>query len=245
MAAPLTDSLAARATIPPDDRVLVFAADPDLLAGVDARSADLLRHRATARQLTVHPGPWTPPLCDAQTTAGFLILDGLIVRTLRLGGRPCPELLGPGDLLRPWDAPRGSLGAEAFYVARERTTLAVLDAQFMTLTSRWPSITVALLSRAADRSRSLASTLAIAHIRRSDDRLEACLWHLSDRFGHVTPAGVHVPLRLTHELLAQLTCMRRPTASTALGRLCASGRIARCEGGTWLLLRRPGGAAAP
>jgi hypothetical protein len=239
MAAPLTDALAARATVPPDDRVLVFEADPDLLAGVDDRSADLLRHRASARRLTAHPGPWTPPLCDAQTTAGFLILDGLIVRTLRLGGRPCPELLGPGDLLRPWDAPRGSLATEASYVARERTTMALLDASFIVLAARWPSITATLLSRSADRTRSLAATLAIVQMRRAEDRLEACLWHLSDRFGHVTPAGIHVPMRLTHELLAQLTCMRRPTASTALGRLCASGRIARCDGGTWLLLRRP------
>jgi CRP/FNR family transcriptional regulator, cyclic AMP receptor protein len=229
MAAPARDQV--------EDRVHVFDADPDLLAGIDARDADLLRHHATALQQVVWPGPWTPPPYDPRTTAGFLVIDGLIVRTLRVAGCTCPELLGPGDLLRPWGAPAGSLAGETAFVARQPTRLAVLDAPFTMLAARWPSIMVALLSRSAERSGALAHTLAIVHMRRADERLEACLWHLADRFGRVTPDGVHIPLRLTHELLAQLTCMRRPSASSALGRLYESGRVVRRSDGTWLLVR--------
>jgi CRP-like cAMP-binding protein len=224
---------------PRDDRIRVFDVDPDLLGAVDDRSADFLRHRATARRIWVDAGEWSPPRYDPATTAGYLVIEGLIVRTVHLAGRPCPELLGPGDLLRPYDTAESSLETETSYVALERTTVAALDESFTALAARWPTILVALLSRSAERSRSLAFTLAIAHMRRAEERLRACLWHLADRFGRVTPDGVHVPLRLTHELLAQLTCMRRPTASSALGRLCDAGHLRRRSDGTWLLLRPP------
>src|SRR3954471_13490324 len=101
--AALAEPIPARGTGARDDRVLVFDADPDLLAGVDERTATLLRHRATARRIWVDPGQWTPPPANPATTAGYLVIDGLVVRTVGLAGRECPELLGPGDLLRPWD----------------------------------------------------------------------------------------------------------------------------------------------
>ncbi len=96
-----------------------------------------------------------------------------------------------------------------------------------------------LLSRSVQRSRALAFHLAIAHVRHAETRLHMLLWHLADRWGRVTPAGVHVPLALTHETLAHLVCMRRPTASTALQRLRCAGDIDRRRDGTWVLTRTP------
>ena len=222
------------------DTIRVFDAEPDLLAGLDERTAEVLRLRVTVPRLWIEPGPWFPPEGDGtRALVGLLVLDGLIIRTLQLRGRTCPELLGPGDLLRPWDEPVTSIEHERSYFAHERTTLAVLDGSFAALGARWPSIYNALLARTSERTRSLAFTLALVHMRRAEERLTTCLWHFADRWGRVTPDGVHLPLRLTHELLAQLTCMRRPTASSALRSLCDRGDLARCRDGTWILRGDP------
>jgi len=61
------------------------------------------------------------------------------------------------------------------------------------------------------------------------------LWHLADRWGRMTPDGVHVPVALKHELPADLVCVRRPTATVALQRLARDGGIARKPDGTRLL----------
>jgi CRP/FNR family cyclic AMP-dependent transcriptional regulator len=39
---------------------------------------------------------------------------------------------------------------------------------------------------------------------------------LADRWGHVSPEGIHVDVRLTHETLARLACAQLPSVSTAL-----------------------------
>jgi CRP/FNR family transcriptional regulator, cyclic AMP receptor protein len=224
------------------DLVRVFDHEPDLLGGVDARSADHLRRRAAAPRMWVDAGPWEPP--DDETvrrSLGLIVLDGLMTRTISVSERECPELVGAGDLLRPWDhvGDEASVAQGARWTALQRTTLAVLDERFAAIVCRWPPVVSALLSRTIQRSRTIAFHCAIAHVRHADARLLMLLWHLADRWGHVTPAGVHVPVRLTHELMAHLACMRRPTASSALQRLVREGEIARRGDGTWLLLGAP------
>ncbi len=221
----------------------VFDEDPDLLSGLDPASVDLLRHRAVAPKLWVEAGPWTPPVAEDQRGwFGLLVLEGLIIRSVHLEGRDCPEVVGAGDLLRPWDHDHdSSIPVAISWSALERTTLAVLDERFAAIICRWPTVAAGLLSRAAQRSRSLAFQRAIVHVRRAETRLRMLLWHLADRWGRVTPHGVHLPLALTHETLAHLSCMRRPTASTALQVLIRSGELERRRDGTWLLKgdRRP------
>lgn len=34
---------------------------------------------------------------------GLLIVDGLIIRSVEVAGRRCGELVGPGEIVRPWD----------------------------------------------------------------------------------------------------------------------------------------------
>ena len=223
------------------DVVRVFDEDPDLLAGIDPAAIDLLRRRVVVPTLSVDAGPWPAPVENtSQSSVGLLVLDGLMIRSLHLAGRDCPELIGAGDLLRPWDCEReGSVAMSVSWTALESTTLAVLDERFAALICRFPTIMAALLSRSVQRSRTLAFLLGIAHIRHADTRLQTLLWHLADRWGRVTPAGVHLPLRLTHETLAQLVCMRRPTASTTLRGLASAGEVARRRDGTWLLTGQP------
>jgi hypothetical protein len=225
------------------DVVRVFERDPDLLAGLDGAAADRLRHRAVAPRLRLDPGPWTPPRDTGRLDGhlGLLVCDGLLTRTVHLDGRTCPELIGAGDLLRPWDGEDGAelMALPTTWRVLRPTTLAVLDAEFAEVACRFPSVVAALLARAVQRSRALALHLAVAHVRQAEPRLLVLLWHLADRWGRVTPEGVHLPVRLTHELLAQLVCIRRPTASAALQRLVRAGELARRPDGTWLLTGAP------
>jgi hypothetical protein len=65
------------------------------------------------------------------------------------------------------------------------------------------------------------------------------LWYYADRWGRVTPEGRVLPVSLTHGLLARVVGARRPSVSTALGRLQDRGLIERMENGHWLLLGEP------
>jgi hypothetical protein len=232
---------------PVTDVARVFAHEPDLLAGLGAAEVDVLRRRATAPKHWLDPGPWPAtedPAAAPGRALGLLVLDGLVMRTVRLDGRECPELVGAGDLLRPWDQADddSSLGGATTWDVVLPTTVAVLDAPFAGVVARHPAVMGNLLARAVRRTRFVTLQLAIVHVRSAETRLLMLLWHLADRWGRVTPGGVHLPLPLKHELLAQLTCMRRPTASSALSRLQRTGELARCPDGSWLLL---GTAPAP
>jgi CRP-like cAMP-binding protein len=88
------------------------------------------------------------------------------------------------------------------------------------------------------RSRRLANTLAIASHPRLDERLRLLLWELADRYGTVHRDGVHLRLPLTHGVLAELGAARRPSVSTALGRLLRTGEVDRRDG-MWLLRGEP------
>lgn len=226
---------------PAHDLVRVFEHEPDLLGGLDPGVADHLRHQALARKEWIEPGPWGALIASGQDrrqgVLGLLVLDGLLQRRVTLDGRACPELLGAGDLIRPWDQDDdlSTVPHVTSWTALTRTTVAVLDERFTRFACQWPSVTNALMARSVQRSSSLAFHLAIAHVRHAETRLRMLLWHLADRWGKVTGAGVVLALPLTVELLAQLACMRRPTASTALGVLMRGGELARQRDGSWLL----------
>ena len=221
-------------------RVRIFDNDPDLLAGVDEQTAAVLLQRATAPRLSVEPGPWEPPLDGAERNwLGLLVTDGVLVRKVTVGGTTCREVLGPGDLLRPWERHEGTLVEEATWSALSKAGVAVLDEPFAAVISQSPAVVSALLGRAVQRSRSLTIALAIVHMRRAEPRLYALLWHLADRFGRVTPSGVHLPLRLTHETLADLASLRRPSASTTLARMTREGLLERRGDGTWVITGGP------
>jgi len=109
-----------------------------------------------------------------------------------------------------------------------------VEVQFGVRLAPYPEVTGALIGRALQRARSLAVTMAIAHQRRVDRRLLMLFWHLADRWGRVTPAGVRVPLQVTHQILADLVASRRPAVTTALAQLEHAGHVTRIESG-WLL----------
>lgn len=215
----------------------IFRREPDLLAGLDDDLAEVLRQRVSVRTLGLGDGEWLPEAGQGDGALGLLVLDGLLVRNVELGGRGAPELIGSGDLLRPWDeaGEAGCLCDRTSWRVLSGTQIAVLGPGFASVVARFPSILAALLSRSLRRARTLAVQLAVSTVRQADRRLLMLLWHLADRWGRMTPGGVLLPLPLTHALLARLAGLRRPTTSTTLQQLTRAGELARRPDGGWLL----------
>jgi CRP/FNR family transcriptional regulator, cyclic AMP receptor protein len=209
----------------------VLREDPDLAAGLTGAELDEATRRCVAAQVRLPKGTWVPgeEARSARGGFGLLVLDGLIIRRVGTEGRFGAELLGAGDLLRPWEAGGEDLTPpfEVLFTLVEPTRMAVLDRDFAARAAHFPAIAAALAGRAMTRSRTLAIGMAIAHYPQVRTRLLLVLWHIADRWGRVTPRGVRIPLHLTHELLADLVAARRPAVSSALSQLADEGLVVR------------------
>lgn len=222
--------------------VRVFEHDDDLLSGVEPETAAVLRRRVAVPRLELSRGSWEGwDERPVDSTLGLLVLDGLLSRSVCVQERNCAELLGAGDLLRPWDLQDAGHASPAPCSWRVvlPATLAVLDERFATIAGRCPRIMGTLLQRSTLRARGLAFHLAIVHIRQAETRLLMLFWHLAQRWGRVTRDGVVLPLPLTHALAADLVCLHRPTTSAALSRLAEAGEITRRVDGGWTLSGEP------
>lgn len=214
--------------------------DPELFANLPHEARADARARAVAPTLTLGRGPWDRDLtgiCDQNRCLGLLVLDGLLVHSVVVASEPRSEVVGSGDVLRPWDED-GTLASVQFRSEWEvvvPTRLAVLDARVLAFAARWPQVTLSIIGRTVRRSHWLTLQLAINDLRRVDDRLLLFLWHLADRWGRVRPDGVLVPLPVTHDVLAQLVCAQRPTVTSAVRRLTEAGCLRRRRDRTWLL----------
>jgi hypothetical protein len=212
--------------------------DPDLAAGCPPEVAISL---ATLR---LQPGPWTAATELAGDVPAVLVVDGVLVRTVRVGSQSRSELLGDGDLICPAGGEQAvtTVDFAVQWEALQPARLALLDDDFFVAASRWPRIGAALTVRGIQRSQRLALQLAIADLRRIDERMIALLLHIGDRWGRMTREGIHVPLRLTHDLIAQLLGAQRPTVTTSLNDLQRAGRLLLRADRTWIV-RMPASAA--
>jgi CRP/FNR family cyclic AMP-dependent transcriptional regulator len=222
----------------PGEWVRVFEEAPELLHQLGNGDAAALR-QVTTQMIRLDPGVWQVRLGEAELEGhlGLLVLDGLLTRQVAIGEATCAELLGGGDVLRPWteiDSQIASIASESRWQVVMPTRVAVLSSRFALQVCRWPSVTAAIIDRVVQRARWLSFHLAVCHIVGVEARLLMVLWHFADRWGRMTPSGVKLPLPLSHGLLAGIVGARRPTVSTALGVLREQGRVERTDGG-WLL----------
>lgn len=224
-----------------DARISLADADPDILRDLDDLAAEQARAAAVADAVAFEPGPWEPSLAAVKALYGLFIVDGLLSRGVVIEGRRAAELLGPGDVLRPHSSElmEPSVSFTIEWEILQPTTFAVLDREFADAVARWPEIAGALMDRMVGRAHALAFHLAVSHLKLVETRLVAVLWYYADRWGRVTPDGRVLPVRLTHALLARVVGARRPSVSTALGRLQDRGLLERMENGHWLLLGDP------
>jgi CRP-like cAMP-binding protein len=169
---------------------------------------------------------------------GATVVDGIIMSSLHLGEHTGVQLLGPGDLL----AQGGDVLPAWLSGSEFRTTapvvLGLLGSELLAAAYRWPRIIRGLYACIGDQLQRTSAQLVICQLPRVDERVLAMMWLLAESWGQVTPAGVRLPLSLTHETLGALIGARRPTVTLALRKLTADGAIVHQDRG-WLLLHPP------
>jgi hypothetical protein len=188
------------------------------------------------------PGHWEVPHGEgARGRLGFLILDGLLARDVTLAGTTSTELLGEGDVVQPWLAARedGLVRYRVAWHVLAPVRVAVLDDSLGRALARWPQVMSTLLERAVRRTHRMSIHEALLQLSPVETRLIVLFWHLAERWGHVTPGGIALRLRLPHALLGQLVGCRRASVTTALQHIYASGELVRRADGTWLLTGDP------
>lgn len=224
---------------PGDSVISLVDADPDLADLLDEACLARARREGLTRVNRLSPGEWDAPAAyeEAQHHRGFLVVEGLLTRTVNVLGRHCVELIGHGDVMRPWqwDEAGSHVRAEIGWQVLEPTRLAVLDHQLVLRIAPWPQLGLELFNRGTRRAHHLAVALAIAHHQRVGDRLMLTLWHLAERWGRVHPDGIVVPLPLGHQRLADLVGAQRQSVTTAMGQLTREGSVTRRDNGDWVL----------
>jgi CRP/FNR family cyclic AMP-dependent transcriptional regulator len=223
-------------------KVKLLACDQEL--GLRVPAADIARARrellAPVRDLDC--GTWDVPSTAAERgRLGYLLIDGLLAREIVLAGATCAELLGDGDVLQPTTSPREEALVSyhvQWHVLRP-ARVAVLDEDVWRALGHWPQVLSALLERAIRRVQRMSVHQALLQLSPVETRLLVLFWYLAERWGRVTPAGIAIRLKLSHELLGHLVGVQRASVTTALTRMGPSGLIVRRSDGTWLLRGDP------
>ena len=217
--------------------VRLLAAAPDLadfLTAEERTEAD----RIALPNVTLSGPVELPDLLGKANAFAALVVDGMLLRELRIGEQPSLRIFGPGELVATGMVPSSMLLARSEFRAVEPTHLAMLGIEFLAGAHRWPRLVAGLQARMADGAERLAVQMAICQQPRVQDRILAMLWLLAESWGRVTSAGTMLPLGLTHETLGALVGARRPTVTLALRELTERGALVH-QGRGWLLLEAP------
>jgi CRP/FNR family cyclic AMP-dependent transcriptional regulator len=227
----------------------VLDLDPDLGALLEGERLETARRELRVAVHSLEAGPWEADKLSSASPGhiGLLVIDGILAREVLVSDTISTELLGPGDVVRPWRLHDGAalLRHSVRWNVLTRSRIGLLDRRFAAQLGNFPEVNAAVIDRVNERALRLAVTQAISQLNRVDRRLLALFWHLAERWGRMTTDGVALPMTLSHRMLGQLIGARRPTVSTALGELAREGEIVRRDDGTWLLTGTPVGVPEP
>ncbi|MCB0859550.1 MAG: Crp/Fnr family transcriptional regulator [Solirubrobacterales bacterium] len=221
----------------PEGEVRLLDAAPSLARGIERRVLDEAREKLRVEVRRVEAGPWEG--AGAQPSSplflGYLILEGAVTREILVSSRPSIELLGPGDLIRPWVVPQelGAMHVTDEWALLATSHVAIVGEDFHEQAREFPSILTVLMDRVVARARWLGFQVALSQLTRIDHRLLLTFRYVAERWGVGGPRGVRIPIRLSHRNLAALIGARRPKVSSALTTLADSGLVEQAPDGTW------------
>jgi hypothetical protein len=222
----------------------LLRAAPELGRGIPEADRPLAQRVLAVPALTAPAGAWTPPPRDecGDGAHRLLIYAGIMTRETLVGDRAAAALFGPGDVIDPWRVSDDAVDAPVRWIAGDDVCLAVLDRRVTLAGQRWPSIAMALRDRIAMQGERALMLAALTQLTPIELRVLGILWHLAGIWGHTTPQGIVLPLKLTHEAVGRLAGAQRPTVTLGLGALARDGAVERRRDGSWLL--RHGSQAA-
>ena len=226
----------------PDVDVKLLECDPELGLRIPAAGIARARDTLVAPVRSLPCGVWNVPEEPAdRVRLGYLVTEGLLAREVILAGTTCAELLGEGDVMQPTAKGREEplLHYHVQWHVLRPVRVAILDERIFRMLGDWPQVMSALLERAIGRAQRMSIHQALLQLSPVETRLLVLFWYLAERWGRVTPAGISVRLRLSHELLGHLVGVQRASVTTALTRIGPSGLIVRRADGTWLLRGDP------
>lgn len=225
----------------PAGNVALLDVNPDLGVDLTADEVQLALDAVVIPAIRIQRGQWDSEACAtdhrvAGSLIGLLVIDGVVLREMRLGPHVSAQLCGPGDLLELRSAHDQSCFPTATTVSVPGSAvLALLDDRVLGAARRWPRLGGRLFAQAMRQIGDAGAQQAISQLPRVDDRLLALFWHLADRWGHVLAGGVRIALPLTHETIGRLIGARRPTVTLGLRALRTEGLLQRHVDGAWLL----------
>ena len=134
-------------------------------------------------------------------------------------------LLEQGDLLvRPLD-PWAASAPQVRCFATEPSMVHLVDRARLEAWLRDPALAANLVRVLSAQIADRELAVAIALEPRVERRLLLKLRQLAERWGRVTPDGIRLDLRLTHQELANMVGAVRESVTIALGRLADAGEI--------------------
>lgn len=166
----------------------------------------------------------------------MVVLGGFLVREWITAGHVSADLVGPEDVMDPWggESMITMLRHTVTWTAITHSRVAVLDHGFFERAAQWPEIGASLLLRSERLAQRLALRGAIETLA-VDARLLASFWLWASQWATVAGQGVVLRVPLSHERIARLIHARRPTVTSAIGRLRGSGLINQRQDGAWVL----------
>ncbi len=218
----------------------VVEALPELHDALSLERRVAARRTLRARVMELRRGRWDSKH-DAELIrdgAGFLVLNGALIRCVSAAHRTAGELLGPGDILRPTHDPFSydeQFGT--YYRTISDVRLALIDGRVTRAAALVPELVPALITSMTRRSGGLSRQLVIVQSQSVETRILVTLNYLAERWGVMTRSGIMLPEFLSHGTLALLLGARRPSVTSAMVRLSARGEVQRCADGRWLIGR--------
>jgi hypothetical protein len=207
-----------------DAAASLMEVDPSLSHVLGPRAAAGLGRERVLPVIDLPAGPWAPPERDAlgAGVVALAVLQGL----LTAGTAGC--VIGPGDLIRPWD--RG-----VTWTACTPARLALIGARFVDALVPWPGASAKVIDR------SEPARPAIAEAGSLDARLLDMLWQVASRWGVPHQEGIGLPHALGAGAVAGLLQVSERRAEAAVALLSARGAMRRGDGSGWLLPMAPPG----